>query len=472
MRLIIIIILVCQSFYHVSAQSRQTFLDLGMPLVEITTVNGEEPTFRGITHPPGCNGKTITQVTKVPGRVKITIGNEVVYDSGDYEEDLSGMKIRIRGNASAWDYIAESYKIKLEKKADLLRRGDDEKYKDKNWLLLRDIEMRNAIGFMVNSLMGIQWTPAYEYVNVFFNDDYLGLYMLTESVRRNTDCRLNVDKTGFVFEYDQYWWNEDVYVESSLGYEPLNYTFKYPKPEEITTEQLDYFKEMVSKMEQSINDGTYPEYIDMDSFVRWILGRDILGCWDGTGSNYFLTKYDNTDNSKVTMANMWDLDGSFVESDDWDGAHDHFLFKPLLDPTHEHSKAFIDAYTQLWDKISPTIFDTIINRLEDYNNSKEAEAMSMAWYYDLTKYDKTVHDVNYFVKVAQKWFRNRKEWLTEAIGNLKSSTTGIRPVKLACQPEQIFTLDGRPRDKVQPGLNIIRRKNGSWRKVMLKHPKQ
>ncbi|MBQ8990586.1 MAG: CotH kinase family protein [Prevotella sp.] len=444
-------------------------LNLGMPLMEITTVNGEEPTFRGIKHPPDNNGKTITDVTKVPGRVKITIGNEVVYDSGDYEEDLSGMKIRVRGNASAWDYNPKSYKIKLEKKADLLRRGDDAKYKDKNWLLIRDLDMRCSIGFMVNSLMGLQWTPAYEHVNVYFNGSYLGLYMLTESVRRNPDCRLNVDKTGFVFEYDQYWWNEDVYVESSLGYEPLNYTFKYPNPEEITTEQLDYFKEVVGRMEQSISDGTYPEYIDIDSFVRWILGRDILGGWDGTGSNIFLTKYDNTDSSKVMMANMWDLDGIFLMNNDWDAAHKHFVFKPLLNPTHEHSKAFIDAYTQLWEQVSPTIFDTIIDRLEDFKNSKEAEALSMAWYYDLTKYEKPVRNVDYFVEVAQKWFRNRKEWLTEAIGNLKASAaTGIHPAKTDSQTEQIFTLDGRPRDKVQPGLNIIHSKDGSRRKVIVR----
>ena len=469
MRLIFIFILVCQSFCNVFSQRRQTMLNLGMPLMEITTVNGEEPTFRGIKHPPDNNGKTITDVTKVPGRVKITIGNEVVYDSGDYEEDLSGMKIRVRGNASAWDYKPTPYKIKLEKKADLLHRGNDAKYKDKNWLLIREMEMRNAIGFMVNNLMGLQWTPAYEHVNVFFNDSYLGMYMLVESVRRNPDCRLNVDKTGFVFEYDQYWWNEDVYVESSLGYEPLNYTFKYPKPEEITSEQLDYLKDVVGRMEQSISDGTYPEYIDIDSFVRWILARDILGCWDGTGSNFFLTKYDNTDNSKVMMGNMWDLDGSFVMSDGWDGAHKHFVFKPLLDPTHEHSKAFIDAYTQLWDQVSPTIFDTIINRLEDFKNSKEAEALSMAWYYDLTKYEKPVRDVDYYVEVAQKWFRNRKEWLTEAIGNLKASAaTGIHPAKTDSQTEQIFTLDGRPRDKVQPGLNIIRSKDGSRRKVIVR----
>ena len=422
--------LIANTVLPARAQSRQEILDLGMPLMEITTVNEEEPSFIGIFAPEGCIGKTITQVTKVPGRVKITIGNEVVYDSGDYEEDVSGMRINIRGNASAWDYYPKAYKIKLEKKADLLRRGDPEKYKDKNWLLLRDVEFRCTFGFIVNNLMGLQWTPAYEHVNVFFNDEYLGLYLLTESVRRNPDCRLNVDKTGFVFEYDQYWWNSDLYVESSLDGEPLNYTFKYPKPEEITTEQLDYFKEMVSKMEQSINDGTYPEYIDMDSFTRWILARDLIGCWDGTGANYFLTKYDNTDNSKIMMA---------------------------------HSKAFIDAYLQLWDQLSPTIFDTINHQLDDFKNAKGAAALSQALLYDQTKYDKGTRDVADYVKIAQKWYTGRKEWMTEAMDSLKRiAPTGIRHYKAVSQAEQIFTLDGRRIDKLQRGFNIIRKQDGTF----------
>ena len=102
--------LIANTILPARAQSRQEILDLGMPLMEITTVNEEEPSFIGIFAPEGCIGKTITQVTKVPGRVKITIGNEVVYDSGDYEEDVSGMRINIRGNASAWDYYPKAYK--------------------------------------------------------------------------------------------------------------------------------------------------------------------------------------------------------------------------------------------------------------------------------------------------------------------------------------------------------------------------
>lgn len=61
--------------------------------------------------------------------------------------------------------------------------------------------------------MSMQWTPAYEYVNVMINGKYQGLYMLLESVERDDDCRINVSKNGYIFEYDMYWWKEDYYVK-------------------------------------------------------------------------------------------------------------------------------------------------------------------------------------------------------------------------------------------------------------------
>ena len=251
--------------------------DIGLPVVRIETVNGEIPTCDYVEHPPYGMGATITNMSKVPGRLTISKSGQVIYDSGDYIEKESGITIRIRGNTSAYT-DKKPYKIKLQKKADLLQRGNDSIYKDKNWILLKDEKLLNKIGFKVNELMEMQWTPAYEYVNDVMNGEYLWVYMLVESVKRNTDCRLNVDKTGFVFEFDPYWWNTDLYVKSWVFYPPnlMNYTFKYPDPEEISQEELSYFIEMADRLEKSVVDGSYEKYIDSKSLASWLLAQDIL----------------------------------------------------------------------------------------------------------------------------------------------------------------------------------------------------
>lgn len=87
----------------------------GYTTVYVNTVNGEEPTYERVDHPDGYFGSSITNVTKVNGRMFMMEGNDTLYDSGD-----EGMTIRVRGNTSAVLFLKKPYKIKLNKKADLL----------------------------------------------------------------------------------------------------------------------------------------------------------------------------------------------------------------------------------------------------------------------------------------------------------------------------------------------------------------
>ena len=127
----------------------------GLPVLYIQTVDSEEPTCDYVSAPAGCMGKTIANATKVPGRMviyqHIDESDSVLYDSGDYEKDVSGMTIRIRGNSSAYG-TKKPYKIKLQKKKDLLFRGDEATYKDKDWLLLKYDYLLAMAGFKVNSM--------------------------------------------------------------------------------------------------------------------------------------------------------------------------------------------------------------------------------------------------------------------------------------------------------------------------------
>ena len=120
------------------AQTLEEVLGYDLPVVVVNTVDGEEPTAEQIDHPEGCMGTGVTNITKVPGRVRIFYPSDAespAYDSGEYREGESGMLFKIRGNSSALD-DKKPFKIKLQKKADMLMRGD-KKYNDKDWALIR-----------------------------------------------------------------------------------------------------------------------------------------------------------------------------------------------------------------------------------------------------------------------------------------------------------------------------------------------
>lgn len=151
--------------------------------------------------------------------------------------------------------------MKLQKKDDLLRRGE-KRFKSKHWVLLkRGYSTDDLIGFEVNRIVGMPYQPAYEYVNLFLNGEYRGLYMIAENIRRDPSCRINVDaETGFITELDVFYQLENLYFTT----EQSPYGFTYPfdpewyKKRGTFTEQLQglrqWFAERKEWMEQHIDE--------------------------------------------------------------------------------------------------------------------------------------------------------------------------------------------------------------------------
>lgn len=423
---ILLITLICTSGILAQEYSNPTVEQIatcGLPVFVVTTVNEEEPACDIIYAPEGENGASITNVTKVPGHLTIIKGDSIVYDSGDYQEDVSGITFRIRGNTSAiWK--KKPYKINLQKKADLLFRNDDS-YKDKEWILLSNYELINPIGFKMNELMGMQWAPGFTMINLFVNGDYRGIYTLCESVKRNADARLDVDKkTGYIFECDPYWWNENVYFESDSG---KTFTFKYPSDKDITDEQIDYMHTYINKVESSIAEGTYSNYIDVESFASWLLGMDILGNRDAAGANIFLTKYDNTDDTKIKMGNFWDFGAvATVDNENWSAVHNkYFYFQDLLSSP---CSDFVDAYKQLWTENGASIKSKLLFFIFTYPKSDMAKGIESSVPYEMERWQYFDEETTQTqANSLYTYFINRFNWLSENIPALYS--TGIKDIK-------------------------------------------
>jgi len=391
--------------------------NIKLPVLYINTIDSIMPTCDFVFAPEGAFGISTTNKTKVPGSIVLMENNEVVFDSGDYQENKSGMTIRIRGNTSAYYSKKKPYKIKLEKKGDLFGRGASQ-YNDKNWILIDEggDKLYTMIGLKLNELLGLGgWTPAYRFVNVVFNGSYHGIYMLLEQIKRNADCRINISKQGYLFERDAYWWNENVYFKTQLNKE---YTLKYPDEDDVTDTQLDYLKQAVDKMEQSIIDGNYEEYIDVESFALWMLAHDILGTYDSGGSNIFLTKYDNTDNTKIKMSTLWDFDSSFKTTDNWARVHyDFFYYQNLF----ENSNLLLSSiYKYMWKMKKEELFIMLKKFLISFRNSQEARALNQARKYDEARWNYTASTVEKNLSAAMNWFETRESWLDEHISNIEA----------------------------------------------------
>lgn len=438
---IILLILLAASHGLQAANSDSILLARqGAAILSVRTIDGETPSCEFVWPPEGANGIGVTNANKVAGRCILTEGDSTIYDSGDYSKDQSGMTIKVRGNTSAYYYAKYPYKIKLEKKGDLLGRGD-EAYYDKNWVLLHegDSKLNAMIGLKLNELMGLGgWTPAYKFVNLILNGDNLGVYMLVEQVRRNRDCRINIDKaTGYLFERDSYWWNEDCFFKTLLDKE---YTIKYPDSEDISMEQIGYLQQMVNIMEQAISNGSYQQYIDTRSFAAWLLAQDILGTYDSGGANIYLTKYDSSDTTKIAMATLWDFDSAFRNNDKWARIHEsNFFYFPLL--LSSDNKTFAHCYYQLWQEMRDSIFGQMEQFLQDFTNSDECRKMNYSRILDGHRFNCLQPTAQRNVSDAIAWFNRRRAWLDANIHDVETDIA--TPAVSRNLPTNTYDIKGR-----------------------------
>lgn len=394
-----------------------------LPIVQIDTVNGEEPTGEAISaeEAGGNYGTTLKNETKVPARMYIyTSGHEnAVYDSGEYNKDAkTGLTIKLRGNTSAFGE-KKPYKIKLQKKADLLADilpGRDSDYKDKEWILLKDATSLNTfVGMAVADIAGTPWTPEFAFVNVVINGDYRGIYLLIEAITKNVK-RIDVSDDGYIIERDAYWWNEDVKFITSIYNQ--KYTFKYPDDDDITDNPSlqTYIENYMNELEQHIQNGTYEDYIDVESFARWLLIHDILGTWNGAGSNCYMIKYDNTENSKVYMATTWDYDSNYMKKDDFSTQHyfDRAYGAWLLSSTNTAVK---DSYKTQWNTISLSLWNTLSSKLEELQNS-HGEDINLSRECDAIRYGSNSKSIENEITAVEDWFTTRTIWLNTGISDL------------------------------------------------------
>ncbi len=446
-------------------------IKLGLPVVVISTVDNEEPTCDYVQPPEGSLGESIANAKKVPGRVMLILGSDTLYDSVEYEKGESGMTINIRGNSSAYS-IKSPFKIKLQEKADLLFRGDDDHHADSDWALIYDdpASLRPLIGSLVAKWCGVRWQPEGEFVNVWMNNEYRGIYYLTETVKRNPLSRINVKKNkGFIVEYDPYWWNEDLYFETRFtqGSPFVRYTFKYPDGNEVSSSLLTYATTSLDRMEASIIDGTYPEYIDVESFATWLLVHDILGTWDSNGSNIFLYKTDNTPGSKVCFGPLWDFDTIFQMEDEWSRLHDHQLFPGTLFP--DSCGIFTELYYSKLDSVCEWLPDTIDHWIDAFSLSPTSEGIERSRPYDNWRWETKYVSVSDNLSAIRQWFHNRREWLLGERASISSPMASHVAVHAGARPSHsaLYDLSGRILTSPRNGQVVV---NGGRKQIHHTHP--
>jgi hypothetical protein len=389
------------------------------PTIRIETESGEDLPWT-VAEKPDENlwGASVENNEYIPAGMSFTWSG--------HETLSSRTEVRVRGNTSSFGGGKQSYKLKLKQSLDMLHLGRKEAGKE--WLLLNvGTNLNNYVGEFLSKYCDMDWVEHGMFVNVMLNGDWKGIYYLSQPVSRDTSDR-EVDKDGYIFENDAYWWKKDtVYFKTENQLYQFGYTFKYPDITDQNDQRVTDLKNYMDVITQKITseDSDIDEYIDFDTFSSWVMVRDIMHSGDGGGSNiyYYLKDFD-TDNykdNKLKMGPVWDFDAGmkgsevcFPDNTSWSTQHDSpdIFFAYLF-----QMPKFRNVYLKQWEKISPTL-QTDLNQCLDSINAETGPAIdasraldSARWENDMTSVsDEIAYDKEFISQRISVINNGVKDW--------------------------------------------------------------
>ena len=139
-----------------------------------------------------CRQKTEEKKIHSDRNYKATVSTSLYNYDGSLLYENNNVKINCRGN-STWRPPKKAYVLTLPQNARLMDMPEGKK-----WLLLANAfdesNIRNAIVLDFAENLGLAWTPKYDFVDVYLNGDYRGVYMLTEKIEISSS-RLNISSS-------------------------------------------------------------------------------------------------------------------------------------------------------------------------------------------------------------------------------------------------------------------------------------
>ena len=221
---------------------------------------------------------------------------------GDNTTRIENTQIRGRGNSSWWNSDKKPYRVKFDKKQQLL--GEDFA-NAKNWTLLANhgdkTMIRNALTYQLGRFIGMKFCPAAKFIDLYLNGKYCGTYQISDQVQVHKK-RVEVDEdNGWLLEVANENSREEPYITSTRY--GIIYNIKNPYCDQLTEDKRIAIGQWIEALEQAVASNDYQDsekgyraYIDETDFINWYVGAEITGNIDALYSIYM---YKGEDEQKM-----------------------------------------------------------------------------------------------------------------------------------------------------------------------------
>jgi len=284
------------------------------------------------------SNQTIVDEPSITVNMKIVNTGNTNLVCGPYEYD-GNIAIEIRGNSSQ-EYPKKQYTIETRdefgENLNVSLLGMPE---ENDWVLYAPYSdktlMRNVVAYQLGSQM-FEYAPRTRFCEVVINGEYLGIYVLTEKVKRD-DNRVNINKLsddeisgdkltgGYIIVKDR---TPDDYeggflssYPASNGFGELFYSYVYPTAGDIVTEQEDYIEDVVGNFEDALKSNEFSDpnmgyrpHIDMQSFVNYYIIEELSKDIDAYRLSTYFYKDKESLGGALKMGPVWDFNIAFGNS--------------------------------------------------------------------------------------------------------------------------------------------------------------
>lgn len=195
-------------------------------------------------------------------------------------------------------------------------------------------QLRNALSYDLSRRLG-QYAGRTRFCEVFLDNTYQGIYVLTEKIRRGAE-RVDIPKLtatdtagveltgGYIVSID---WNDTPGWLSPFSQpnSPNIYTYfqhAYPRWDEILPVQADYIRRYVDSFEVALHGpdfqapaGGWRQFADEKSFIDFLFVNEMGKNVDGYRLSTYFYKQRDDRGGKLHMGPLWDFDLAWYNAD-------------------------------------------------------------------------------------------------------------------------------------------------------------
>ena len=290
------------------------------------------------------NGQEILDDPKIMADMGIIYNGEGVRNNvtDGFNEYNGKIGIEIRGQSSQ-SFPMKSYTIELrDEEGESVDKSLFGMPEESDWVMYAPYTdktlMRNFLAYTMSVNLG-HWAAHCRYAEVILNGNYVGVYVFMEKIKRDggrVDIKKLSDKDnsgdavtgGYIFSIDKEadgWFSSYTANGSNNAYPQFSYV--YPKLEDISGEQQDYIKSYVDSFENALHGNYFQDsnlgfrkFADEHSFIDYFIVNEVSRNVDGYRLSSYFYKDRNSVNNKIIAGPVWDYDLAFRNADYCNGS--------------------------------------------------------------------------------------------------------------------------------------------------------